>query len=323
MSLRALCLAASMVTAASPSSPPEHASSVPAAIPVATASPGIAESDPTDVLAFRPMDKLMTVAVTVSGRGPYSFIVDSGSERTVIARELANDLALARGASVRLHSMTEAGTVSTARIPHLQFSRRTVRNIDAPAFPSANIGAAGILGADSLQRQRVEFDFATGKMTIASSPSRQPQWGSDTIVVVGRRRYGRLVLTNVQLDGERILAVIDTGSDLTIGNSALRRRLAKKRRLGPLTPVELISVTGGRLTADYTQVGRVAIEGVTITNMPIGFADAHPFKKLGLEDRPAILLGMDTLRMFSKVSIDFGRRQLRLLPPDPATTPAR
>ena len=31
----------------------------------------------------------------------------------------------------------------------------------------------------------------------------------------------------------------------------------------------------------------------SLTDMPIAFADVHPFKKLGLTDRPALLLGMD------------------------------
>jgi len=50
--------------------------------------------------------------------------------------------------------------------------------------------------------------------------------------------------------------------------------------------------------------------------MPVGFGDVHLFGKLGLRDRPAILLGMDALRLFQRVSVDFARKEVRFLRPD-------
>jgi hypothetical protein len=47
----------------------------------------------------------------------------------------------------------------------------------------------------------------------------------------------------------------------------------------------------------------------------VAFADAHPFKRFGLLDRPAMLLGMDTLRVFHRVSVDFAQRKVRFLLP--------
>ena len=42
----------------------------------------------------RDLGDRMTVAVQVGGRGPYKFLVDTGSERTVISRQLAQRLQL-------------------------------------------------------------------------------------------------------------------------------------------------------------------------------------------------------------------------------------
>jgi predicted aspartyl protease len=42
----------------------------------------------------------MTVPVSISGKGPYHFVVDTGADRTVISRELANALALKPGGSI-------------------------------------------------------------------------------------------------------------------------------------------------------------------------------------------------------------------------------
>ena len=43
----------------------------------------------------------MTVPVSVAGQGPYQFLVDTGSERTVISRELAKHLRLSSGRSAK------------------------------------------------------------------------------------------------------------------------------------------------------------------------------------------------------------------------------
>ena len=50
-------------------------------------------------------------------------------------------------------------------------------------------------------------------------------------------------------------------------------------------------------------------------NLPIAFIDVKPFEKFGLTDRPAVLLGMDALRLFRRVDIDFANREVRLRMP--------
>ena len=42
-----------------------------------------------------------------------------------------------------------------------------------------------------------------------------------------------------------------------------------------------------------------------LTNLPVAFADVQPFRKFGVENKPALLLGMDGLKLFDRVSIDF------------------
>jgi hypothetical protein len=44
--------------------------------------------------------------------------------------------------------------------------------------------------------------------------------------------------------------------------------------------------------------------------MPITFADNYAFAALNLQDRPAILLGMDALNLFDRVLIDFSNRRV-------------
>lgn len=257
----------------------------------------------------------MTVPVHIDGKGPYPFVVDTGAERTVVSNELVRALGLGPGKSVRLHSMTEAGEFATAIISTLEMSRQRVLDLHAPVLRETHIGASGILGIDTLQSQRIDFDFAAGKMSITQAKASATYSGPDAIVVTARRRLGRLILVDAALDGEKVTVILDTGSDATIGNEALRRKLVVKRKLGRTIPIQLLSVTGGRISIDYTQIDNMRLGDVVIDRMPIGFGDVHPFAQLGLSERPAILLGMDTLKLFSRVSVDFARKKVHFLVP--------
>lgn len=268
-----------------------------------------------ETLGFLPdLTTRMTVPVSIGGRGPYRFVVDTGAERTVIARELATSLSLGPGRTVTVHSMTEVSQIPTVIIPGLSIGTRTVSGINAPALARGNLGAAGMLGVDSLQSSRVEFDFDRQEMTI--SPSRRPEttWRSgETIVVTGRSRFGRLMLVDAEVEGERVWVILDTGSQVSVANNALRRALERRHRLGATAPIELLSITGGRLEAEYGIAHRVRIGGIDIRDLPIAFADVHPFRQLQLIDRPALLLGMDALQLFERVSVDFANRRVRVL----------
>ncbi|HST37755.1 MAG TPA: retroviral-like aspartic protease family protein [Allosphingosinicella sp.] len=262
------------------------------------------------------MTTRMTVPVNIGGEGPYRFVVDTGAERTVISSELARDLALGAGRDVMVHSMTEVSRIATVRIPGLQIGRRTVNNIEAPALAHRNLGAAGMLGVDSLQQQRVVFDFRREEMTITPSRRAERIWPEGSIVVTGRRLYGRLVLVDARVDGEPVWVIVDTGSQVTVANSALRERLRRRERLGTLYPIQLTSITGGTVQAEYGVTRLIKIGGVDIRDLPIAFADVHPFRQLHLTDRPALLLGMDALRLFDRVSVDFANRRVRILLPE-------
>jgi predicted aspartyl protease len=261
----------------------------------------------------------MTVPVTISANGsttgPYQFIVDTGADRTVVSRELADRLDLPNGQTATLHSLTGVRDIRTVVVPTLGLAGRTTENINAPALSQANLGASGLLGIDSLKGRRIIMDFKRKTLTIAA-PGERERFDPDMIVVTAKSRFGQLVLVDASVDGVPITVVIDTGAENTIGNSALRAMLAKRQRSLDFFPALLTDVTGGTLPAEVAAAKRIKIGDITLDNVVIAFTDAHPFKKFGLQKKPAMLLGMDTLRGFSRVSVDFGTRTVRFLLPD-------
>jgi len=257
----------------------------------------------------------MTVPVSVGGKGPYQFLVDTGSERTVISRELARLLRLSSGRSAILHSVMGANNIDTVHIPQLKVSSNTISVIDAPALGASNIGADGMLGIDSLRSQRVMFDFKAKTMSI--TPSNQPleRLEGDTIVVRARSRGGRLIFTQAKIDGRRVSVIVDTGSQVTIANMALQKLLTKKGHAVLPEMVTIESVTGEQMSAHITRVQSLELGGVNLTDLSIAFADAHIFRQLGLDDRPALLLGMNAMKAFDRISIDFAAKKVRFVLP--------
>ncbi len=286
----------------------------------ADAPPELAAPTTTIATATDTVER-MTVPVTLDGRGPYPFVVDTGADRTVVSRELATALGLAAGATATMHSMAGVGSVETVVIERLGVGGRTQdADIRAPALAEAHLGAKGLLGVDSLKGRRVVMDFRKRTFTVSDARERE-RLDPDTIVVTARSRYGQLILVDSDVGGVPITVIIDSGAQNSVGNTALRTMLAKRKRLS-FSPTELIDVVGGRLAAEIAVVDGIRIGGFALNRVAVAFVDAHPFKRFGLLDRPAMLLGMDTLRVFRRVSVDFAARKVRFLLPDESTGPS-
>ncbi len=288
------------------------AASVAAAETVAPVSPPVLRAPVVATATDQAMR--MTVPVNIGGNGPYQFVVDTGSDRTVVSRELAKTLALAPGITATMHTMSGVVDVHTVVVPTLRLAGRDTHDINAPALSETNLGAQGLLGIDSLQGRRIVMDFRAQTLTIAEPGAREPS-DPNMIVVTARSRFGQLVLVDADVDGIAITVIIDSGAENTIGNSALRRLLGKRQKRLEFFPTMLVDVTGGRLDAELASIDKIRIGGITLDSIIIAFADAHPFKRFGIDKKPAMLLGMDTLRAFRRVSVDFGTRKVRFLLP--------
>ncbi len=319
--LAVLCIAASLTPGAAFAGAQGSAAAASITLPAGSAkTPAGITGTPagpvdTDVIpVLSDMAARMTVAVHVNGAGPFPFIVDTGADRTVISRELAERLNLPKGPGAVLHDTIGINRVDTALIDSLVFGRREVNGIKAALLTEANLGASGILGIDSLHDQRVLIDFARELITIEPSetePDREP----DEIVVRAKRRFGQLILVDASAGSVKVNVILDSGAQTSIGNNALRRLLGRSGYLPKPVQTSILSVTGRTLPAEFIPIAEVTLGGVSIRNIPIAFANLHTFAQFGLARKPAMLLGMDVLRQFDFVSVDFEHKKVRLLLP--------
>lgn len=260
-------------------------------------------------IAARKVETRMTVAVDVDGHGPFRFVVDSGADTSVLGANAARQLNLPAASQAMLHGMTASSMVNRVAASELKVGESTLHDLELPVLRDEDLGAQGLLGIDALVEQRLMMDFDKRIITIEDAHRRAP-YVEGEIVIVARRRRGQLILTEASANGRAVDAVIDTGSEITIGNLAMRDRLFK-HHVKSLVSGDVIGVTGVAVKMQMTHLDEIRIGPILLRDVDIAFADVPPFAAFGLDDHPAMFLGTDLMGNFRRVSLDFRARKVR------------
>jgi len=247
----------------------------------------------------------LTLPVMVEGTGPFAFMIDTGSQATAITHEIRTIAKLAPAGTAVLVGMASRREVELASVSRIEFGSNSFTNFSAPVLAREHVGADGIIGLDALQDFRVLIDFR--KQTIAvEDASIKERRGGYEIVVRARSRLGQLLITDALVEGVRATVIIDTGAQSSLGNTALREKIRAKRAQEVITT----DVNGVDIVGELAFVRSLTIEGLSLTNVPLTFADTPAFAALGLKDQPVLSLGMQHLALFDRVAIDFSRRRI-------------
>lgn len=252
----------------------------------------------------------MTVPVSINGQGPFPFMVDTGANISCVARRVAEALALPMEPARDVHTVVGVRTQPLAQIGELRVGEQKRRGMSVLALAIDDPKLCGVLAVDWLKNQRLTLDFASNSLEFA--PSRHEFTRPGRVVVPARRRHGQLTIVEAQLGDRPINALIDSGSEATLCNAALRRML--DRAGAPQfksQPVRLVSILGEAFAGEMIYVPFLRLGGLQLGNVPVVQSDSHVFEIWGVADEPAVLLGMDLLRQFRAVSLDFGRSQVR------------
>lgn len=278
----------------------------------------------------------MTVPVMIEKTGPFVFVVDTGANHTAIATEVAQGLDLPSGGRALVHGIAGAEPAETASVRSLGIGPTVTRRFRAPLLPRAALGADGLLGVDLLERRHVSLDFENNRFNIAAADDtfeRSLRMGGggrlqsaevdpSVVVVPARYRFGQLTIVDAEVGtGLPVTAFLDSGAQSTVGNLALRRA-AYAQDIGlalRTTRVQLVGATGQTISGDLARLPSLRLGGLRIGNLACVFADLHTFKIWDLLDTPAILIGMDVMRHFRSIDLDFARRRVIFRTPRAAT----
>ena len=287
-----------------------------AVVPPSSASPpDPKESGSGAVRIGTDIQNRLTTRVWIDRGGPYHFLVDTGAERTLLAEEVAAQLALPRGDKVMVQGIIRGQPADLVNVRRLEMGGLVCPGLDVPVLPRAMLGADGYLGLDVLDGRRVVFDFRARTLTVTRPEGFfSALWlhGNEAVVrTLGSS--GRLRATDCQVDGVRAAAFVDTGAEVSVCNPALYRLLQERAadRQVVRGQVGLYGVTGGRIIGIDTNIDEIILGRLKLTYTSLVVAGLEVFDLWGLRHEPALLFGMDSLRRFTRVSIDYGRKELR------------
>jgi predicted aspartyl protease len=256
----------------------------------------------------------LTIGVRLNGFGPFAFVVDTGADRTVVADDLVDAAELVRGPQVQVDGIVRSTVTGTASVSRFLLGSTERRNLVVPTLPREMLRADGYLGLDVIDGHRVTFDFKDKLLTVGAPRSLLAMsWiGNREERVAARGGSGHLRAVNCLVGGVRASAFIDTGAEVSACNSSLLHELMRRNPAqNTSATVSLSGVTGGNIEGIVTLIDKIQLEELTLTECPVVVADFEIFKVWGLTTTPALFIGMNLLRSFAKVSIDYGRKEIR------------
>ncbi|MFZ4607406.1 MAG: retroviral-like aspartic protease family protein [Caulobacter sp.] len=269
--------------------------------------------DPEDIIgAGQDRYDRLTIPVMIGGQGPFEFVVDTGADRTVLSDDVAEQLGLPPGRDVIVQGITGSELTRTVLAPEITIGKIVLRGLDLPVLSRTRLGVDGLLGVDALQKRRLIMDFRTRRLEILSaSGARRPPSDTRDAFVSARDRFGRLVVIDANANGAPVSAFLDSGAGMSIVNSALAQSIRGRGGwAGEGQRVALYGVTSHEATGELRALESVRLGGLRFSNVPVLVSDLDLFAQWGMADRPTILLGVNVLRLFSRVEMDYGRRRV-------------
>lgn len=261
---------------------------------------------------------LMTVPVMFGAVGPFVFGIDTAANSSVIAEDLLGRVGHRSAAPLMMHTLV--GAEPTQAVIVEQISSDEMRYAEARMAVGQRSGMGGLdglLGSDLLADRRLVLSFRGGRrIRIARSrvPARgflAPRDPNARLAAPTQAMPQGLIVLKARVGPTRARAVVDTGADITILNSAAARegRAYPLRARDGSQRMDVQSPTGRATDGALMMLPSLGFSGVNVSGLPVLVGDFHTFGQLGLANEPALLLGVDVLRLFDTVYIDLKRRE--------------
>lgn len=258
----------------------------------------------------------LTTPVMINGKGPFRFVVDTGADCSVMAGEVAAALQISGGSEVVVQGIVRAIPARSVAVNELRFGTVVRDGLQMPILPRAMLQADGYLGLDAIGAHRVTFDFKNGTLEVREGPPGTfiERSGSGETRIAAPGFGGHLRATACRVDKMPAVAFIDSGAEVTVGNRALHQKLLYQDSLGyaGTRDVELSGITGGSCKGRVVRVQAIQFGDIEFSGCEIAIADLDVFRIWDLMDKPALLVGLNFLRQFQLVIIDYRRKEFRL-----------
>lgn len=262
-----------------------------------------------------------TVPVFINDEGPFRFAVDTAASVSVVADDLVAQLDIAPAGELDMHTVIGLERVPAVRAQTVTSGALSAEDaLMAVGSRPGLIGLDGLLGLDLLAGQRLIMRFrGQGRSSIHRSRPDPDQF----LGVVRPRVHFRppqgggtqLMVLNALVRGHPVQAVVDTGAQVSLINPELARMAGARpfqTRSGGTGNALVQSPTGRAALAEAMVISAIHFDEMVLDQLPVLMGDFHIFRLLGLENTPAMLMGVDVLGVFDRVVIDLKRGELIL-----------
>jgi predicted aspartyl protease len=254
------------------------------------------------------------VPVMVNGRGPFQFLLDTGANRTVLTPRLVAELGLqsSRDETVTMSGVTGAQVVPTVWVDRVSAGDLALENQRLPVAYALGNDLDGVLGVDGFANKRVLIDFVHHKVEIRASRSVVALPGVKPART--RFKFGLLMIAPGHIGGVRVNAVIDTGSEYTLGNTALHEVLHLHEQENRSDLTEVIGQTLAKQLGARHLVQNLEVADTRTKLVNVVFGEFYMFKLWNLDREPTLVMGMDLMGALDTLVIDYGRHEIQFRP---------
>jgi predicted aspartyl protease len=199
----------------------------------------------------------IAVSVAIDGTGPYVFLLDTGSARTVVADDLAASLRAPAVAQTEVVASGGSERHVAVRLQSIAVGAMRVASVVAPVVPRGRLeairpGLRGLLGQDFLSAFNYTLDY---RHRLLRQDEVQACTAREAVPLT--RADGRFVAAAAVAGVGQVRLVPDTGAEITVLFG------------GPTAgaPMLVTSLTGGSTgqiqRIDQLRVGRVTVSPLT------------------------------------------------------------
>lgn len=247
-----------------------------------------------------------TAKVMINGRGPFHFMIDTGSTTTVIAARHVEAVGAEALGSVSVIGATGAAIMPLVELARLEAGVVTKTDLQIAVLPDKALKREdGILGGDVFAGRRLMFDIQ-GKSVRVEQSRRQARSEAPGNM---RIRAGLLAEIDGQVGAVSTRLMLDTGAKSCVANMALSNALLMRHpMLTRLNNAAIYGVTGQRVNGQFIGLPKVDMKAFTVRDASCIAADAPIFDLWDLNNEPAMIVGVDLLSRLDSFSIDYGAR---------------
>lgn len=246
---------------------------------------------------------LMVAPVWVNGKGPFDFVIDTGTNTTLVDSELVAQTGLEPAGTKLLTALTGRTVVPRYVVERLQIGSESYARVEAlaqpmPALRNLDSRVRGILGFDVLRRSPFRLDYAHKQIDVYDAEESLSIAGGTRVPVEVRddRILVRLLADDAPPQGWRL--ALDSGAPQVI---------LFRDRIGP----SLLGRAGSRdgattqVTTNFSERSAVVltlnsavIGGMVFKHVPVVILSSEMSRQSSVED------GLLPSSMFSDVLFD-------------------